>query len=78
MSAKYGKGSNETNPFFPGETMYEGSDKSIVSPHGSIFNVEVSTHSTMDERLKGKGGKLPGKTTSNASAPARKSKRGGK
>lgn len=75
MSKNYGSGEDQANPFFPGETMYEGSNKAIVSPHGSIFNVEVHKTNAMDERLKGATGPK-GKTTRNESAPARK--KGGK
>lgn len=74
MGKNYGTGENQKNPFFPEEKMYEGKGKSIVSPHGSIFDVPVSNSNVMDERLKGSG--RIGKTSHNESAPARKSKKG--
>lgn len=51
MSKHYGKGSDESNPFYPDEKMYEGKDQSIVSPHGSVFDLDVQRSNMMDERL---------------------------
>lgn len=72
-SPQYGEGKYPDNPYFPDETMYEGPHKAIVSPHGSIFAVEVHKTNAMEERLKGEMD-IRGKHTHDYNAPRREEK----
>jgi len=58
----YGKGPHEKNPFFPTENTYEGSHKTLVSPHGTAFDYSIDACAAWDE-LEKTGKKMPGKHT---------------
>jgi hypothetical protein len=58
----YGAGQHVKNPFFPTENSYEGSHKTLISPHGSAFDLNVDSCAAWNE-LESTGKKLPGKHT---------------
>ena len=61
----YGRGSEQTNPFYPGESEFKSSHGkgNIESNHGSAYGVPCHSTNAMDERLKNayRGGSKGGK-----------------
>jgi hypothetical protein len=79
MGEFYGRGGEVANPIFPTETNWEGPSKTICSPVGSIFEHEIASSNTFEDRLSNSG-QIPGRTT-NAEDASRKmgeKRRGGR
>jgi hypothetical protein len=64
MSEFYGRGDakDDANPFFPNETNWEGPSKTIASPYGSTFELDIAKGNTFEDRLSNSGS-YPGHTT---------------
>jgi hypothetical protein len=79
MGEFYGRGTEVANPIFPTETNWEGPTKTISSPVGSIFEHDIASSNTFEDRLSNSG-KIPGRTTSaeGASRSMGEKRRGGK
>jgi hypothetical protein len=65
----HGSGKETMNPFFPDETSFEGPNKTIYSPHGSIFESDVSSTNTFEDRLT-RTGRIPGKHSNAPGSPS--------
>ena len=65
----HGSGKETVNPFYPQETSFEGPNKAIYSPHGSIFESDISGSNTFEHRLS-MSGKIPGKQSNSTGSPS--------
>jgi hypothetical protein len=77
MSEFYGRGGDEVNPIFPTETNWEGPSKTICSPVGSAWGMDVASSNTFEDRLSNSG-QIPGRTTSAENASRKMGEKRGK